>query len=90
MSAGWGRGEDARSVDELAAVADTPLEYSCALDIVEQLASRLDSPARRILRLLLRGYGVREIAGQVGLSPAAVTRQRERIAAMAAWLRARV
>jgi DNA-directed RNA polymerase specialized sigma24 family protein len=71
---------------EVAVVHETPLHYSCARDLLEQLASRLEHPARTVLGLLVAEYGVREIAELVGLSPAMVVRHRQCIAETAGRL----
>ncbi len=74
------------SEGEALATGNTPLEYCSALDVVEQIASRLDGKTRATFRFILLGYGVREVATRVGLSPAAIVKHRLRIASAAARL----
>jgi hypothetical protein len=74
---------DELQADELPSGDATPFEYVCALDMLQQLASRLDWPAQRILSLLLQGHTVRGAGALAGLSHPAVLKQRKRIASIA-------
>ena len=74
----------AESADALHPVDPIDLQGELvAQDLVEQIATRLSLPGRRIFALLLKDYGVCEVARQIGVSHTCVVKHRKRIARVA-------
>jgi RNA polymerase sigma factor (sigma-70 family) len=63
--------------------AESPLGSVCALDLIESLSKRISPVEQIILACLAEGIGLMEIAKKLGISHQAVSKYRQRLAALA-------